>query len=115
MIFTGGGQQMRSLLAVHTSECRSLDISPDGKWLLTGFARVMRARGCVVSRAQFVSHPMLRSFDGTCALVAMRDLTHATPVARHADKIIRARWSPVESVFVTCSADRTVALWSLAA
>ena len=60
------------------------------------------------------------AYDGIAAVVPLRGATEpATPVtpvtvARHMDKIIQARWSPAAPLFVTTSADRSAALWTLA-
>ena len=105
----------------HEGECRSVDLDPSGKLLLTGgFDGV-----CVVVNAA----------DGINANVAEyandESLTHAdtrggVPVdggrgcyCGHGDKVVSARWRPGTSDgavgFASCGVDRTVRYWHAAA
>ncbi|KAJ1495486.1 hypothetical protein T484DRAFT_1762356, partial [Baffinella frigidus] len=65
-----GGRQVQTL-AHHNHQCRSVEYTPDGRWLVTA------------------------SFDGTVAVVDVRDGQVAAVLAGHADKVVQAEWVPL--------------------
>ncbi|GAQ87451.1 hypothetical protein KFL_003540030 [Klebsormidium nitens] len=82
------GKETRKLTH-HTADCRSVDVSPGGRWLLTG------------------------GFDGSIGIVDARTGWRVAGVYRaHGDKVIQSRWHPGGVGFATSSADRTVRVWA---
>lgn len=96
------GRRLSTRRELHAKECRSVDFSPDGHWLLSG------------------------SFDGCIALCALgnrgsssnssaqsrRCLQLANTFRFHSDKVLTVRWDPATpSIFASTSADKTVCLW----
>lgn len=79
----------------HTTDCRSIRFSPDSKYVLTG------------------------SYDASIAITPVRYnldakmLTQSQTAATHRDKVIQCRWHPSEYTFLSSSADKTAALWTL--
>jgi WD repeat-containing protein 47 len=71
----------------HTDDCRSVDFSPDGRWLLTGGA------------------------DGLVTLVDTRRHVVASTFRKHVDKVTAVKWHPKVPAFLTSSADRSALLW----
>lgn len=72
----------------HSSECRSVRYSPDGKWLLTG------------------------SYDASVGLTEAASLEWVE-LAHHQDKVIQAHWHPEGNLFASTSADKTACFWTL--
>jgi len=71
----------------HTEECRSLDFSPGGRWLLTGGS------------------------DNLVTIVDVQRHVVASTFKRHADKVTAVRWHPTTPAFLSSSADRSALLW----
>jgi WD40 repeat protein len=75
----------------HLGDCRSVDYSADGRWLLSG------------------------AFCGTVA-VSDVDAFSQSCVAQYAladEKVLQARWHPSGTAFVTSSAESVVKLWTV--
>ena len=77
----------------HDNECRSVEYSADGRFLISG------------------------SFDSTVSIIDM-DVWERRVVARYAEhkhKVLRATWHGESggSMFATASADRTVKIWAV--
>lgn len=84
------GKQL-SQHSIHRDECRSIQYSPDGKWLLTG------------------------SFDGTVCIAEVAENRSLRPVAsfaQHRDKVLSAGWHPTIPAFVSTGADKMIKLWT---
>ena len=69
---------------VHSLECRSLDFSPDGSWLLS------------------------TSFDCMAHVVLVRDGSLVCSSRGHDDKVVQGEWDPSRVRFATCGVDGTV-------
>ena len=113
----------------HEGECRSVDLDPSGKLLLTaGFDGV-----CVVVNAADGINANVAEYANDTHTRADRD-AHANDPARkggvlvdggrgcycgHVDKVVSARWRPGTSDgavgFASCGVDRTVRYWHAAA
>lgn len=72
----------------HSSECRSVRYSPDGRWLLTG------------------------SYDESMGLTETASLEWVE-LAQHQDKVIQVRWHPGGKYCASTSADKTASFWAL--
>ena len=72
----------------HSNECRSVQHSPCGHWLLTG------------------------SYDGSVCLSEAAGVEWME-VAQHRDKVIQARWHPGGLVFASTSTDKTASFWTM--
>ncbi|CAD5208803.1 unnamed protein product [Bursaphelenchus xylophilus] len=117
------------------SPVTSVCVDPSGKLLVSGHedASIMlfditggrviqtfRPHGDEVRTVRFSNaayYLLSGSYDKRVVITDMRgDLTSPLtylPVAEHNDKIIQCRWHPQEFTFLSTSADRTVALWTL--
>ncbi|SPR00055.1 CTLH domain-containing protein [Plasmodiophora brassicae] len=73
---------------LHSDDCRSVSLSPDDQLLLTG------------------------SFDSSMAIVDARYGDTLQRIKEHTGKVVQVEWHPVAARFASCSADRTVKLWS---
>jgi len=71
----------------HQHQCRSVEYSPDGRWLVTA------------------------SFDGTIAFVDVVDGSVAAILTGHEDRVVQARPHPQLPWTLSCSVDKTVRLW----
>ena len=81
--------QQVSSFQPHSNECRSVRHSPCGKWLLTG------------------------SYDGSVCLGEATGVGWVE-MAQHGDKVIQARWHPVDGqVFASTSTDKTACFWTM--
>ncbi|CAD5206137.1 unnamed protein product [Bursaphelenchus okinawaensis] len=122
-------------LTFSNSPVTSVCVDPSGKLLVSGHedASIMlfdvtggrviqtfRPHGDEVRTVRFSNaayYLLSGSYDKRVVITDMRgDLTSPLtylPVAEHNDKIIQCRWHPHEFTFLSTSADRTVALWTL--
>eukprot|EP00743_Colponemidia_sp_Colp-15_P004540 GILK01004894.1.p1 GENE.GILK01004894.1~~GILK01004894.1.p1 ORF type:complete len:854 (+),score=139.34 GILK01004894.1:105-2666(+) len=71
----------------HQQDCRSVDFSANGRWLVTS------------------------SFDGTVGVVDVWTRRSATSLQAHQDRVISAKWHPKIPLIISTSADRTVRVW----
>jgi len=87
------GQRFLQSFTVHTSEVRSVRLSPSAFYLLSA------------------------SYDRSLVLTDLQgNLTNPLPsveVATHMDKVITARWHPQHCSFLSTSADKTATVWTL--
>ena len=72
---------------IHSKECRSLDFSPDDKWLLS------------------------TSFDCMSHVVSVVDGSVISSSRSHSDKVVQGKWNPLKVQYATCSVDGTVQLY----
>ena len=98
----------------HEGECRSVDLDPSGKLLLTaGFDGV-----CVVVNAADGVNANVAEYGDEGAEV-VRDGTPRGCYCGHVDKVVSARWRPGTCDgavgFASCGVDRTVRYWHAAA
>lgn len=80
------GKQVETLMH-HQHQCRSVEYTPDGRWLVTS------------------------SFDGTIAYVDVLDGHVEAVLAGHSDRVVQARAHPSQPWMISCSVDKTVRLW----
>eukprot|EP00277_Geminigera_cryophila_P001048 CAMPEP_0179417156 /NCGR_PEP_ID=MMETSP0799-20121207/7209_1 /TAXON_ID=46947 /ORGANISM="Geminigera cryophila, Strain CCMP2564" /LENGTH=341 /DNA_ID=CAMNT_0021190131 /DNA_START=20 /DNA_END=1046 /DNA_ORIENTATION=+ len=80
------GKQVQALHH-HQHQCRSVEYTPDGRWLITA------------------------SFDGTIAYVDVLDGHVEAVLSGHTDRVVQARAHPHEPWMISCSVDKTVRLW----
>ena len=100
----------------HDGECRSVDLDPSGKLLLTaGFDGVC----CVVNAADGVNANVANAADENYGpargIVVLGGFTAGGVYCGHDDKVVSARWRPGTSDgavgFASCGVDRTVRYW----
>ena len=72
---------------IHSKECRSLDFSPDDKWLLS------------------------TSFDCMSHVVSVGDGSLLCSSRGHSDRIVQGKWNPSKVQYATCSVDGTVQVY----
>ena len=87
------GQRFLQSFSVHSSDVRSVRLSPSSFYLLSA------------------------SYDRTMVLTDLQgNLTNPLPsveVASHMDKVITGRWHPHHCSFLTTSADKTSSVWTI--
>ena len=87
------GRRHLQTVSNHTGEVRSVRLSPPATHLLSV------------------------GYDGKLVLTDLQgDITQerqTVTVGRHEDKVVNVRWHPLDCSFITCSADKTAAVWSL--
>lgn len=112
-------RRILSSLAQHTEECRSLDFSPKGKWLVTA---AFDSKACVYqTSAPHTCSSEQNSpskFGGMSGVQAspgrgrVLDLQYVSSFKAHSGRVLCARWHPVMCGFLTTSADCSVMLWT---
>ena len=82
-------QRLSWTIQAHGAECRSVDYSSDGRWLLSSsFDNSINVTDCDIWERRIVS-----------------------TYSDHRNKVLRATWHPSRPIFASCSADKTVRLW----
>jgi WD40 repeat protein len=81
-----GGKLFTKFL-YHSTECRSVEFSPDANWLVSA------------------------SFDSSIGIVDLNS-TQTYKLEQHQDRVVCARWHPSLPVLLSTSADKTVRLFS---
>jgi len=84
-----GSSRVVTEFSNHTEECRGLDFSPNGRWLLTGGS------------------------DNIVSIVDVQRQIVAAQLREHADKVTSVRWHPTTAAFASSSADRSALLWGM--
>eukprot|EP00943_MAST-04B_sp_MAST-4B-sp1_P000403 g403.t1 len=82
-------QRLSWTIQAHSSECRSVEYSNDGRWLISSsFDNSINVTDCDIWERRIVS-----------------------TYSDHRNKVLRATWHPSRPIFASCSADKTVRLW----
>jgi WD40 repeat protein len=102
-------------LAQHTDECRSLDFSPGGCWLLSAAFDAMSCIYQTAATGTATAVPLSPQAHGSGSAASSKpwQVKYVGSLKAHTGRVLSARWHPARAAFLTASADCSVMLWTL--